>query len=139
MSLILIKQKGHFLVSLNFSKIIINYFIKLLPVISFGCGRSITLRIVGAMSQRLPLSSLMSLTLLPTIMNGTRFVVWAVNGWLVVSSNIFSALPWSAVMNMMPSFSFTFWTISPTHLSTASFLLLFGRFHQHICQLLRKL
>ena len=81
------------------------YFMIDSPVISSGWGRFITLSIVGTMSQSLP-PSLSSTSPQLTQINGTRFVVWAVNGE-PSASIITSALPWSAVTKSVPPFSIT--------------------------------
>ena len=74
----------------------IYFLIKQLPVISFGCGKSIILRIDGATSARRPFSTVAFLSVV-TYTNGTGLREWAVFG--VPSALIaWSALPWSAIM-----------------------------------------
>src|SRR5215467_15659005 len=66
---------------------------RLRPLISAGCGRSMSLQIVGATSQSLPPPANFPSAALETRTSGTSLIVWAVNSPPVARSIFSSALP----------------------------------------------
>src|ERR1700751_5724141 len=111
-------QKVRLLGGLSAFNILLSYYNREFPVISFGIVIPIRLRIVGARSPSFPFLIGLEYSL-STRMQGTRFVVCAVFGE-PSSLIMMSAFPWSAItMAVYPLFNASVITASE-HLSTVS-------------------